>query len=89
VYGGAPPAAFRVTEYGKPTVAGVKVGAVVMVNGCAVICSVNVADTFAPLLSETLMAKEKIPAAVGIPEIWPPEDKVRPGGSVPDWRLHV
>jgi hypothetical protein len=39
--------------------------------------------------SLTCTVNEAVPAAVGVPEIAPAEESVKPAGSVPDDRLHV
>ena len=40
-------------------------------------------DPLQPLESDTVAEKLKVPVAVGVPEIVPVEDKVKPGGSAP------
>jgi hypothetical protein len=49
---------------------------------------VKLLDAVAPRLSVTRTVKVYVPRLVGVPEIVPPELKVRPFGSEPDVRLH-
>src|SRR5262249_52675686 len=39
--------------------------------------------------SVTLIVKSKTPEPVGVPEIVPEGESVRPEGSAPDWRVQV
>ena len=42
-----------------------------------------------PVESTTLRVKLKVPAAVGVPVIAPPDDSDNPGGSVPESTVQV
>ncbi len=84
LYGGVPPLAVKVAEYGVPTMpdGGFPVmvscgAAIVMENGCGV--------EVAPRLSFTVTLKLNLPAVVGVPPITPLDgSSARPPGSAPE-----
>jgi hypothetical protein len=88
-YGGVPQQADRVCEYAAP-VAPDGNEDVVMASWVGRIVSANCCWALEghgePVTATTKLA---VPAAVGVPEISPPLERVRPGGSDPDARLHV
>src|SRR5215472_4363537 len=80
-YGGVPPVAPSVCEYATPTVpAGSEDVVITRAGGLMVSDSAAVAERAA--LSVTLTVKFAAPAAPGVPEMLPPADRLRPGGSV-------
>jgi hypothetical protein len=54
-----------------------------------VIESVFVADAGGESLSTARTVNDQVPARFGFPEIVPPALRLRPGGKLPDARLHV
>jgi hypothetical protein len=93
LYGVVPPFAASVVEYAVPTCpegtetvlicTGVTAAATVRVNDLVVVCAVGVVE------SVTLAVKLKEPDAVGVPEIVPAEDSVRPPGKAPALMLQL
>ena len=81
VYGGVPPVAFSGCEYATPTVPGGN-DEVLMLNAGALITSDRAVLADPEALSVTLTVTLDDPAAVGVPEIVPPE-RVSPAGSDP------
>ncbi len=93
VYGVVPPLAASVVEYAVPTcpegtepveiVTGVTAAAIVRVNDLVAVCAVGVVEsvTFAVNVNE--------PDAVGVPEIVPPDESVKPPGSAPELTLQL
>jgi hypothetical protein len=91
LYGVVPPLAASVVEYAIPTCpegtetvvicTDVAAEATVRLNDLVAVCSVGVVE------SVTLLVKLKAPDAVGVPEIVPAEDSVRPAGRVPELML--
>src|SRR5579859_1604044 len=53
------------------------------------IARLNAFDTVALFASFTCAVNDEVAAVVGVPEIAPAEESVKPLGSVPDDRLHV
>ena len=87
VYGGVPPVAFNGCEYATPTVpAGNE--EVVMLTAEALITIDSAALAEPVALSVTLTVKLDEPAAVGVPDIVPPE-RLNPAGSDPLATDHV
>ena len=87
VYGGDPPVAFSGCEYATPTVpAGNEEVVIVKAGALIVNDKAAVADPVA--LSVTLTVKLDDPAAVGVPDIVPPE-RLNPAGSDPLATDHV
>ena len=62
---------------------GVTVAATVRVNDFVVVCAVGV------VASVTFAVKPKEPEAVGVPEMVPAEDRVRPAGKAPELMLQL
>jgi hypothetical protein len=54
-----------------------------------VIVRVFVADALGEPLSKARTVKDQTPARFGFPEIVPLEPRLRPGGRIPEARLHV
>jgi hypothetical protein len=81
-YGGDPPDAANVCEYATPTV---PAGSddVVMPSAGGLIVSDRAAVVDAAALSVTLTVKFTVPAAVGVPDIAPPVDRLNPAGNDP------
>jgi hypothetical protein len=84
VYGATPPAALSVCEYDVPTTPEGRVGAVKMASGPRAIGSENAKLAVAESEPVTVAVNAKVPAAVGVPAINPPEESARPAGSAPD-----
>jgi hypothetical protein len=93
LYGMVPPLAASVVEYAVPTCpagtelvvicTGVTAAATVSVNDFVAVCAVGVVE------SVTFVVKLKEPDAVGVPEIVPVADRVRPPGKAPELRLQL
>jgi hypothetical protein len=81
VYGGVPPVAFSVCEYPTPTVPDGN-EEVLMPNAGALMIRDRAVLAEPEALSVTLTVKLDDPAAVGVPEIVPPE-RLSPAGSDP------
>ncbi|HYP08849.1 MAG TPA: hypothetical protein VER03_21640 [Bryobacteraceae bacterium] len=82
LYGGVPPVAPRLAEYGWPTLP-LASDVVVIVGAPAamVICRSRVADWFAA--SVTRAVKDDVPAVVGVPLMAPFDASVSPAGRDP------
>lgn len=81
-----PPEAASVMEYAPPTYPESK-GEAVMIESDAeteAIVSDNVVEAVAPALSVTWAVMLKEPDAVGVPDIKPVLESVKPAGSAPD-----
>jgi hypothetical protein len=88
VYGAMPPVTASVVEYAELTNAFGNGDAVVIVRLVGIEMEIDcVADI--PVLSVTFTTKLKIPVAVGVPDMVPAEDSVKPGGSCPLATAHV
>jgi hypothetical protein len=83
VYGGTPPVAARVCEYGAPRKLVGKVEGVATASGPRLMVSVNDRPTKCRVASLTLTLNVEIPAVTGIPPITPAEERARRGGSAP------
>jgi hypothetical protein len=93
VYGVVPPVAASVVEYAVPTCpagtkvvvicTGVTAAATVSVNDFVEVCAVGVVE------SVTFAVKLNDPEAVGVPEIVPVAERVRPPGKAPELMLQV
>lgn len=75
-----PPVATNVAEYGIPFVP-VGRDVVVIVNWVMVMLNALVPDAFK--VSVAFTVKPNVPVFVGVPEITPPEERVRPFGNEP------
>ena len=62
---------------------GLTAAATARVNGFVAVCAVGVVE------SVTLAVKLNEPEAVGVPEIVPAEDRVRPAGKAPELMLQL
>ena len=62
---------------------GVTAAATVSVNDLVAVCAVGVVESVA------LAVKLKEPEAVGVPEMVPAEDSVRPAGNAPELMLQL
>ena len=85
VYGGNPPLAARLREYGSP-IAPLGRGEVVSIErGCAIVIE-SALDAVCTPLSATCTVKLNVPAAeiFGLPSILPPPDRVSPSGRDPE-----
>jgi hypothetical protein len=88
VYPGVPPLALSVKLYATPTCPAPSV-VVLIVNGAVVVVGEVVMEKLAVFvcagdsLSVTATVKFEVPLAVGVPEITPALDKVRPAGRLP------
>jgi hypothetical protein len=88
-----PPLAANIVEYTVPSVplgtdavvicTGVTVAATVRVKDFVAVCAVGV------VASVTLAVKLKGPEAVGVPEMVPTEDRVRPAGKAPELMVQL
>ena len=95
LYGGVPPLAASVVEYTVPACPDgtealvictpVTAAATVRVNDLVAVSAFG----FGVVESVTLAVKLKEPDAVGVPEIAPAEDSVRPPGSAPELMLQL
>ena len=82
VYGGIPPLACKLCEYGVPTVPFGKF-AVTIFKGGGVITSLSVCVSAPPFVSVTLAVKFAIVVVAAVPAIWPVEFNVNPAGKLP------
>jgi hypothetical protein len=87
VYGGLPPVAPSVVEYGTPTVAAGSDVVVMTSGGATVIDSDLVVECVAA--SVTFTVKVDVPALVGVPEMTPALLIASPAGSEPIDTDHV
>ena len=88
-----PPLAASAVEYAVPTCpegteavvtcTGVTAAATVRVNDFVAVCAVGVVE------SVTFTVKLKEPEAVGVPDMVPPKDSVRPAGKAPELTLQL
>src|SRR5262245_41639422 len=83
VYGGVPPDAASVTEYGTFSIAAGSVSVVVIIKGSALIVSAKLFVADMPALSTTRTLKLNVPSIVGVPFKTPPLLRFNPLGSVP------
>ncbi len=82
VYGGVPPVAVKVCEYGMPIVSAGREAVVTVRAG--LIDMVNAWLAVARVLSRTVTVNPVMPRVVGVPEITPVEVlSIRPAGSEP------
>jgi hypothetical protein len=88
VNGGVPPTAFKLCEYGVPSVA-CGSGLPLMDNAAGLTAIDRPAVVVRAPLSVTLTVKLDDPAAVGVPDIVPAPDNVRPAGKAPAEMVHV
>jgi hypothetical protein len=90
VYGLTPPLAIRVVEYALPTI---PLGIVVVeiARGCnaAAIDKFNVSAAMLFAVSFTCTVNEKLPDALGMPEMIPADARFNPDGTVPDTTLQL
>ncbi len=90
VYGAVPPAAPTVELYGVPTVPfGSCEVVIATVAPAVVMVMLSVTEAVAFVASCTRAVKVETPVAVGVPEITPAVDRVRPAGREPDEIVHV
>jgi len=80
-----------VLEYGTPLLAAIEMEPLIDKVTDAAAATTMLSDLVAVALAASLTCSvnEAVPAAVGVPEIAPAEESVKPAGSVPDERLHV
>ena len=88
VKGGVPPAAFKLCEYGVPSVA-CGSGPPLIVNAAGLTVIDKPAVVVLAPLSVTLTVKFAVPAVVGVPDIVPAPDNVRPAGKAPAEMVHA
>ena len=88
VYGGVPPVAAKLCEYEVPTAPFGRGDAVVIESGGGSTARTKDFVVICDALSRTWTVKFAVPSVVGVPEITPAADNVRPAGGVPDVTDH-
>jgi hypothetical protein len=88
VYPPVPPLAVSACEYAAPTVPPGS-DAVVTVSGGGAIAMLSAFDVEVLLLSVTVAVKFAVPAAVGVPLMFPPAPRLSPAGRAPLLTVHV
>src|SRR5262245_27304923 len=83
VYGGVPPDAASVCEYGTFSAAAGSGEVVVIIKGAGLIVSAKLLVAVMPALSATRTLKLKVPAFVGVPLKTPPLLRLKPLGNAP------
>ncbi len=86
-YGGVPPVALSVCEYGAPAVPAGSDDVVISNVAGAIVSDKGAVALFAAL-SLTFTVKLDDPAAPGVPDIAPPADRVNPAGNDPLDKVH-
>ena len=88
VYGGVPPVAATLSEYGEPALPFAREA--VVIASCEPMVIVHDFDAVAPVTSATCSENVESPAAVGVPEMTPESlASSKPAGSDPDPTVHA